>query len=193
MSTTTQTAAIAELLTEDELYQELRAGHEYPKPVILLEALRKGIAARGAHPRGFEPYLVASAHEPYFRIDTSYPQWVHPQRRDVVFTDREPPAWPLLAEGIYTQEDELRGVFYVVDAEKEIWTGTQGANGSMRRSRIAPRSFLQRYSFADTKIFNVFGLEPPQPDWVEEALEAGWTPPANFRLNTAPRDPSEAT
>lgn len=171
--------AIVSLLTESEIRQELKAGHEFSTQGRLLQALRKIVLARETTSEGFEPGLVSSTDEPYFRVDTSR-YWTHPEV-DVSFVDRTPPAWPLLAKGYCTASNDYRSTLYVVDAKKRIWTGT---NGRVHPSPMDPWRFLDGHSFTDTSVFGIFGREAPRPDWMEDALDAGWVPPEGSGVNT---------
>lgn len=172
--TTDNLGAVVSLLTEDELRQELKAGHEFLTHGRLLRALRKIVLERETTPEGFEPGIVSFPEEPYFKVETSYSRhWTHP-KVDISFVDKEPPAWPLLAKGYCTASNDFVSITYVVDAKKQIWTGTKSL---VYRSPLDPVYFLEGHSFQDTSVFGIFGREAPRPDWMEEALDAGWVPP----------------
>ena len=167
--------AVASLLTEAEIRQELKAGPDRPTKSVLLSALRKLVVAPLMSPQGFEPRLLSSIDEPYFTVAMGYSQgWLHPEKATIVFFSESPPAWPFLAEGYCTADDEIESRFYVVDAKKEIWVGAD-------KDRVIPFArefwyFLDNQSFQDTTIFKIFGQEPPRPDWMDDAEEAGWAP-----------------
>lgn len=168
-------AAVADLLTEAELRQELKAVLAQPTKDILLSALRKIVVAPLVSPQGFEPRILSSVDEPYFRVDMGYNRgWVHPEKATIVFASEDPPAWPFLAEGYCTSDDSFGSFFYVVDAKKQIWVGA--TKDTLIKCSREFRYFLDDHSFQDTAIFKIFDREPPRPDWMDEAEAAGWAP-----------------